>query len=191
MSEIYKLENVKKLYPIKKKQLLDTIVGRKIPNVEALENLNISIETGKILAVVGESGSGKSTLGKIVATIEDPSDGKTYFEGKEINGSNLRSVRKSVSMVFQNPATSINPRMKVKDLVSEPLGRFDEEKVKEVLHSVVLDDFSLRLDEGQIVSIVGSSRTSNFGLLINALAIAILCTWPPENSLGCLSFESL
>ena len=139
MSDIYKLENVKKLYPIKKKQLLDTIVGRKIPNVEALENLNISIEAGKILAVVGESGSGKSTLGKIVATIEDPSDGKTYFEGKEINSSNLRSVRKSVSMVFQNPATSINPRMKVKDLVSEPLGRFDEERVKQVLHSVGLD----------------------------------------------------
>ncbi len=139
MSEIFRFENVKKLYPIQKKQLLDTLARRKIPNVRALENINLSIDTGKILAVVGESGSGKSTLGKIVATIEDPTEGKIYYEGKEIEQSNLRYVRKNVSMVFQNPSTSINPRMKVKDLVSEPLGRFNEEAVKNVLNSVGLD----------------------------------------------------
>ena len=139
MSEIFRFENVKKLYPIQKKQLLDTLARRKIPNVRALENINLSIDSGKILAVVGESGSGKSTLGKIVATIEDPTEGKIYYEGKEIEQSNLRYVRKNVSMVFQNPSTSINPRMKVKDLVSEPLGRFNEEAVKNVLNSVGLD----------------------------------------------------
>ena len=139
MSEIFRFENVKKLYPIQKKQLLDTITRRKIPNVRALENINLTIETGKILSVVGESGSGKSTLGKIVATIEQPSEGKIYYEGKEINQSTIRNVRKNVSMVFQNPSTSINPRMKVKDLVSEPLGKFDEEAVKSVLNSVGLD----------------------------------------------------
>ena len=139
MSEIFRFENVKKLYPIQKKQLLDTLARRKIPNVRALENINLSIDTGKILAVVGESGSGKSTLGKIVATIEEPTEGKIYYEGKEIEQSNLRYVRKNVSMVFQNPSTSINPRMKVKDLVSEPLGRFNEEAVKNVLNSVGLD----------------------------------------------------
>ncbi|MCL4480394.1 MAG: ABC transporter ATP-binding protein [Candidatus Thermoplasmatota archaeon] len=139
MSEIFRFENVKKLYPIQKKQLLDTITRRKIPNVRALENINLTIETGKILSVVGESGSGKSTLGKIVATIEQPSEGKIYYEGKEINQNTIRNVRKNVSMVFQNPSTSINPRMKVKDLVSEPLGKFDEEAVKSVLNSVGLD----------------------------------------------------
>lgn len=139
MSEIFRFENVKKLYPVQKKQLLDTIARRKIPNVRALENINLTIETGKILSVVGESGSGKSTLGKIVATIEEPSEGKIYYEGKEINQNSIRNVRKNVSMVFQNPSTSINPRMKVKDLVSEPLGRFDEEAVKNVLNSVGLD----------------------------------------------------
>jgi peptide/nickel transport system ATP-binding protein len=139
MSEIFRFENVKKLYPIQKKQLLDTLARRKIPNVRALENINLSIDSGKILAVVGESGSGKSTLGKIVATIEEPTEGHIYYEGKEIEQSNLRYVRKNVSMVFQNPSTSINPRMKVKDLVSEPLGRFNEEAVKNVLNSVGLD----------------------------------------------------
>ena len=139
MSEIFRFENVKKLYPVQKKQLLDTITRRKIPNVRALENINLTIETGKILSVVGESGSGKSTLGKIVATIEEPTEGKIYYEGKEINQNSIRNVRKNVSMVFQNPSTSINPRMKVKDLVSEPLGRFDEEAVKNVLNSVGLD----------------------------------------------------
>ena len=139
MSEIFRFENVKKLYPIQKKQLLDTLARRKIPNVRALENINLSIDTGKILAVVGESGSGKSTLGKIVATIEEPTEGKIYYEGKEIEQSNLRYVRKNVSMVFQNPSTSISPRMKGKDLVSEPLGRFNEEAVKNVLNSVGLD----------------------------------------------------
>jgi peptide/nickel transport system ATP-binding protein len=139
MSEIFRFENVKKLYPIQKKQLLDTITRRKIPNVRALENINLTIETGKILSVVGESGSGKSTLGKIVATIEEPTEGKIYYEGKEINQNSIRNVRKNVSMVFQNPSTSINPRMKVKDLVSEPLGRFNEDAVRNVLNSVGLD----------------------------------------------------
>jgi peptide/nickel transport system ATP-binding protein len=139
MSEIFRFENVKKLYPVQKKQLLDTITRRKIPNVRALENINLTIETGKILSVVGESGSGKSTLGKIVATIEEPTEGKIYYEGKEINKNSIRNVRKNVSMVFQNPSTSINPRMKVKDLVSEPLGKFNEEAVKNVLNSVGLD----------------------------------------------------
>ncbi|MHB1439234.1 MAG: ABC transporter ATP-binding protein [Cuniculiplasma sp.] len=139
MSEIFRFEDVKKLYPVQKKQLLDVIFRRKIPDVRALEHVNLSLDEGKILAVVGESGSGKSTMGKIVATIETISGGKLFFEGKEVNPGNIREVRRNVSMVFQNPSTSINPRMRIKELVSEPLGKFDEKAVRDVLNSVGLD----------------------------------------------------
>jgi len=139
MSEIYEFKEVKKYYLAEKRQLLDVLFRKKIIYVKALDDVNLKLDAGTILSVVGESGSGKTTLGKIMATIENVTDGKLYFEGKEITKKNVSDVRDNISMVFQNPSTSVNPRMRIKDLVSEPLRRFDEEAVKEVLESVGLN----------------------------------------------------
>ena len=89
--------------------------------------------------MVGESGSGKTTLAKIIATLEEPTSGELIFEGREIKQNNSGIVRDKVSMVFQNPATSVNPRMKVIELLTESLGRFDKDKINEVLVSVGLN----------------------------------------------------
>ncbi len=138
MSDIYEFKDVRKYYLAEKRQLLDALFRKKIIYVKALDDINLKLEEKSILSVVGESGSGKTTLGKIMATIENPTEGTLYFENQEINKKNIAEVRDHISMVFQNPSTSVNPRMRIKDLVSEPLRKFDEEAVKEVLESVGL-----------------------------------------------------
>lgn len=97
----------------------------------------MDVKEGEVVGVVGESGSGKTTLGKIMAMIEKPTSGELLFMGKEVK--DPKEVLKNVSMVFQNPLTSMNPRMRVKDIVSEPLGRYDEDAVKDALEKVGLE----------------------------------------------------
>jgi peptide/nickel transport system ATP-binding protein len=139
MSNIIELRNVKKYYETEKLQLLDMLAGKKPVYARALDNVSIGIESGNILSVVGESGSGKTTMGKILATIEFPTDGEVYYSGEKITKKNLRKLRDHTSMVFQNPATSLNPRMKIKSILSEPLEKFDKEKIENVLSMVSLE----------------------------------------------------
>lgn len=155
-------------------QLLDVIFRRKPIYVKALDNVSIEIEKGKILGVVGESGSGKTTLGKLISTIEMPTDGEMFFEEDKITKKNLSLVRKHTSMVFQNPYTSVNPRMKIKSLVSEPLGKFDPEKVKEVLSLVGLDYDEIKNKEPKEMSGGQIQRIAIARALIKAPDLLIL-----------------
>ncbi len=139
MSNIISLVNIKKYYLTEQKQLLDIIFRKKVFYVKALDDVSIDIESGTILAVVGESGSGKSTMGKIISTIENPTSGEMYFENTKITKKNINTIRKNTSMVFQNPYTSLNPRMKIKSIVTEPLGKFNEKEVRRSLSLVGLD----------------------------------------------------
>jgi peptide/nickel transport system ATP-binding protein len=138
MSEIIRLDNVEKYYLAQKRGLVDTII--KVPKifVKALDGVSISISQGSVVAIVGESGSGKTTLGKIITTLENPTRGEVFFEGIKVEKKNYVEIRKKLDMVFQNPGTSLNPKMKVKDIVSEPLGHFDEKKVSDVINEVGL-----------------------------------------------------
>ena len=155
-------------------QLLDVIFRRKPVYVKALDNVSIEIEKGKILGVVGESGSGKTTLGKLISTIEMPTEGEMFFEEDKITKKNLSLVRKHTSMVFQNPYTSVNPRMKIKSLVSEPLGKFDPEKVKEVLSLVGLDYDEIKNKEPKEMSGGQIQRIAIARALIKAPDLLIL-----------------
>ncbi len=138
MSEIIRLDNVEKYYLAQKRGLIDSMV--RVPKifVKALDGVSISMERGGVVAIVGESGSGKTTMGKIITTLERPTKGDVYFEGVKIEKKNYKETRKKLDMVFQNPSTSLNPKMKVKDIVSEPLGHFDEKQVSEVIAQVGL-----------------------------------------------------
>jgi len=138
MSEIIRLDNVEKYYLAQKRGLVDTII--KVPKifVKALDGVSISISQGSVVAIVGESGSGKTTLGKIITTLENPTRGEVFFEGIKVEKKNYVEIRKKLDMVFQNPGTSLNPKMKIKDIVSEPLGHFDEKKVSDVINEVGL-----------------------------------------------------
>jgi peptide/nickel transport system ATP-binding protein len=139
MDDVIDLKNIKKIFLASKNGILEKIFGRKPVYVNALDDVNLQIKKGTTLGVVGESGSGKTTLAKIIATLEEPTSGELIFEGREIKQNNSGIVRDKVSMVFQNPATSVNPRMKVIELLTESLGRFDKDKINEVLVSVGLN----------------------------------------------------
>ena len=102
----------------------DGQVGRRKQRVRALDNVSLEIIEGETLGVVGESGCGKTTLGRCLLRLLTPVSGKVIFDGRDIlsmSPSSLRPLRREMQLVFQNPFSSLNPRMHVLNLVAEPL----------------------------------------------------------------------
>jgi len=97
--------------------------GSKTSIVKAVEDVSFSLHNDEVLVIAGESGSGKSTIAKLILGAIIPDSGKVIFQGKEIqnNTNSLMKIRMNCQMVHQDPYDSINPRMKVRDIVSEPL----------------------------------------------------------------------
>lgn len=92
--------------------------------LHAVDNVNISISQGKTLGVVGESGCGKSTLGRTILRLIEPSGGDVLYKGKSIlslNFQQMKEMRKKMQIVFQDPFTSLNPRMTVSEIIAEPM----------------------------------------------------------------------
>lgn len=92
--------------------------------LDAVRDVDLTIHRGETLVLVGESGSGKSTLGRMLVRLEQPSSGAVWLDGTDIaqlRGGALRQYRKRVSIVFQNPYRSLNPRMKIGRAIAEPL----------------------------------------------------------------------
>ncbi len=123
--------------------------------VHAVNNLSLEIMDGEILSVAGESGCGKSTLAKAIIGLERASSGEIFFNDVDVlkmNKLQLKEFRKNVQMIFQNPYASLNPKMKIKDILAEPLKintDFGEEeiitKIKEVVNKVGLNEECLAL----------------------------------------------
>ena len=92
--------------------------------LHAVDGITFLLEKGKTLGVVGESGCGKSTLGRVIMHLLDSTDGKIFFEGKDIThakGREVKAIRKNMQMIFQDPLSSLNPRMTVSETIGEPL----------------------------------------------------------------------
>jgi len=143
MDELYIAKNIKKYFLTENYGIIEKILKIKPIIVRALDDVTLSIYKNETLGIVGESGSGKTTLGRILATLDPPTSGDLYFEGEKITKSNINKVRKKVQIVFQNPASSLDPRLKVFDVVSEPIMHMSfrerSKMVKEVLDEVGLD----------------------------------------------------
>jgi peptide/nickel transport system ATP-binding protein len=113
--------------------------------VKAVDDVNIKIQEGEVLALVGESGCGKTTLGRLIATLETPTAGDILYSGKKLVKKNLHEIRKEIQMVFQNPFESLDPRETVKAIVTEPLQKLGyrrsqkNEAVEKVLNLVGLE----------------------------------------------------
>jgi len=114
------VKNLKKYFPIKEGVLID----RTVDYVKAVDDVSFDIRTGETLGLVGESGSGKSTTGFCVLQLLKPTSGSVLFDGKELTTMSkreMRAIRREIQIVFQDPYASLNPRMTVGDIVSEPL----------------------------------------------------------------------
>ena len=141
---LLELKNVKKYFPVKA-----GILRRTVGHVKAVDDISFSIKRGETLGLVGESGCGKSTTGRTILRLLEATEGDIYFEGEnivELDKKELRRLRREMQIIFQDPYASLNPRMKVADIIGEPLDihglvdnkREREEKVQELLEEVGL-----------------------------------------------------
>lgn len=123
MNEILmETKNLKKYFEIESNSIFSK-KGKK-GTVKAVDDIDLVIPKGKTISLVGESGCGKSTLGRSIINLIPATDGQTLFKGKNIYNLSKKEeaeFRKEVSIIFQDPYASLNPRMKVKDIIGEPL----------------------------------------------------------------------
>mgnify|MGYP003314700613 FL=1 len=117
MAEILKVEGLSKQFTKK------NLFGSKTSVVKAVENVTFTLHDDEVLVIAGESGSGKSTIAKLILRAIIPDSGKVIFDGEEVtdNADSIKKIRMNCQMVHQDPYDSINPRMRVRDIVSEPL----------------------------------------------------------------------
>ena len=115
---LLRVEDLKIYYPV-----AGSGFGKK-EFVKAVDGVTFEVKKGEVFGIVGESGCGKSTLGRGVCKLENLTSGHVYLDGEDIteyNDRRMRSIRKKVQMVFQDPYASLNPRMSVFDIIAEPL----------------------------------------------------------------------
>ena len=118
-NKILSLKNVCKTFPVGK-----TLLGKPLNFVHAVNNVSFDVYEGETFSIVGESGCGKSTTGRLINHLLTPDSGEIWFQGKEISKisqDEMRPIRRDMQMIFQDPAGSLNPRMRIADLIEEPL----------------------------------------------------------------------
>ena len=111
---LVEVNDLKQYFPIK------TGFGKTIP-LKAVDGVSFAIKPGETLGLVGESGCGKTTVGRSLLQLYKPTGGDVIFKGEKVTDKNIKSLRKEMQMVFQDPYSSLNPRMTVEDIIGEPL----------------------------------------------------------------------
>ena len=140
---LLEVTNLKKYFPIK-----GGVFSKTIGYVYAVDGVSFTVDKGETLGLVGESGCGKSTTGRSILRLIEPTDGKIHFEGQDVTALDknaMRSLRREMQIIFQDPYASLNPRMTVGSIIGEPLeihkiarGREKTERVASLLQKVGL-----------------------------------------------------
>ncbi len=144
---LLEVENLRKLFPVRK-----GFFQRTAAHVHAVEGVSFQLERGETLGLVGESGCGKTTVGRMLLRLIDPTSGSIHFEGNDLSQFDpaaLRAWRKRAQMIFQDPFSSLNPRMRIRDIVAEGLvihgqGSEISSQVESLLETVGLGSEALR-----------------------------------------------
>ena len=142
---LLELDNLKKYYPIRK-----GLLNRVTNNLKAVDGVNLQIYPGETLGLVGESGCGKSTIGRSIVGLERPTAGRILFDGDDISRYSTNEIiqlRTQLQIVFQDPYSSLNPRMSVGDLLVEPLK----------VHQIV-PDREITAEVDKLLELVGLSK---------------------------------
>ncbi|HLY23572.1 MAG TPA: dipeptide ABC transporter ATP-binding protein [bacterium] len=144
---LLEVKNLVKHYPVTK----GFIFQRQVGAVKAVDGLDFFIRRGETLGLVGESGCGKTTTGRVILRLQEPTSGEALFEGRDIfklHKEELRRMRRDMQIIFQDPYSSLNPRMTVGDIIGEPLeihnlarGRDKIRRVQELLEVVGLSPY--------------------------------------------------
>lgn len=138
-----KVQNLVKEFPIN-----GGFWGRQVAAVKAVQDISFEIRKGETLGLVGESGCGKSTLGRCLIRLLDPSSGKIIFNDQDITtikGEELRALRRKMQIIFQDPYSSLNPRMTIGAIIEEPL----------IIHSLCASEKDLKDRVAQLLETVG------------------------------------
>lgn len=146
VEELLEIKDLRKYFPVKK-----GILRKTVDYVKAVDDISLSIKKGETLGLVGESGCGKSTAGRTILSLLKATAGEIWFKGTNIlslDKEEMRNIRKEMQIIFQDPYSSLDPRMTVLDIVGEPLDIHNlvdnrkerRERVKELLNSVGLSE---------------------------------------------------
>ncbi len=149
---ILEVKDVKKYFPVK-----TGLFGKSL-NIKAVDGVSFDLNQGETIGLVGESGCGKSTLGRTIVRLYDPTDGQIIFHGKEtdgdiakLKGKGLKALRREMQLIFQDPYSSLNPRMNVSNIVGESLlthdmvkpGKEYKDRVMEIIEMCGLSPYHI------------------------------------------------
>jgi len=131
---VLEVENLKKYYPVRK-GFFQKIVN----HVKAVDGVNFHLNAGETLGIVGESGCGKTTVGRSILRLTEPTAGKVLFKGNDLSKMDkeaLRKTRTSLQIIFQDPFSSLNPRMSVGQIIAEPIKNYENLPKSEIMQRV-------------------------------------------------------
>ena len=117
---LLRVKGLRKLFPVTE----GILAGRMVSEVRAVDGVDFTIRRGETLGLVGESGCGKTTTGRCILLLERPTAGEIVYDGVDLTKlkhKQLRALRRRIQVIFQDPYSSLNPRMKVGDIITEPI----------------------------------------------------------------------